>query len=70
MDWERVDIQKEIALGEDSSRQFKEKIEHTFKLAEEFCAFSNSGGGIIFVGVRDDGTIADFHGRIFRDITN
>ncbi len=47
-----------IELGEDSKRQFKEKISSTTSLAQEMVAFSNSGGGQIFVGVRDnDGSI-------------
>lgn len=46
-----------ISLGEDSSRQFKLKFDKAPKLAEEMCAFSNSGGGIIYVGVDDNNTI-------------
>lgn len=56
MDWNNFDIEREIALGEDSSRQFKEKIDTAAKLAEEMCAMSNSRGGIIYVGVKDNGT--------------
>ncbi len=58
MDWNiTADIKKEIALGEDSSRQFKEKIDSAAKLAEEMCAMSNSRGGIIYVGVKDNSTV-------------
>ncbi len=58
MNWQTLDIGNEIALGEDSSRQFKEKIESAARLAEEMCAFSNTNGGVIYVGVRDDHSIA------------
>jgi ATP-dependent DNA helicase RecG len=59
MDWNiTADIKKEIALGEDSSRQFKEKIDSAAKLAEEMCAMSNSRGGIIYVGVKDNSTVS------------
>jgi ATP-dependent DNA helicase RecG len=58
MDWNNVDIKKELSLGEDSSRQFKEKIEKADKLAEEMCAMSNSRGGVIYIGVKDDNSIA------------
>lgn len=51
------DIKKEIALGEDSSRQFKEKIESAAKLSEEMCAMSNSRGGVVYIGVKDNNTI-------------
>lgn len=57
MDWNNLDIKKEIALGEDSSRQFKEKIDTAARLAEEMCAMSNSRGGIIYVGVKDNNTV-------------
>jgi ATP-dependent DNA helicase RecG len=57
MDWTTEEIKKEISLGEDSARQFKEKIENAAKLAEELCAMSNSRGGVIYVGVKDNITI-------------
>jgi ATP-dependent DNA helicase RecG len=57
MNWDNIDIKKEIALGEDSTRQFKVQLDSATKLAEEMCAFSNSRGGIIYVGVADDGEI-------------
>jgi ATP-dependent DNA helicase RecG len=58
MEWGKTDIVKEISLGEDSARQFKRQLDTAAKLAEELCAFSNSYGGIIYVGVQDDGSIA------------
>ncbi len=58
MDWNNTeDIKKDIALGEDSLRQFKEKIDSA-KLAKEICAMSNSRGGVIYIGVKDDNTIS------------
>lgn len=47
----------EINLGEDSSRQFKEKLNNAVQIAVEMCAMSNSTGGIIYVGVKDDNSI-------------
>lgn len=47
------EVLEAISLGEDSSRQFKERFEKAPKLAEEMCAFSNSNGGTIYVGVSD-----------------
>jgi ATP-dependent DNA helicase RecG len=58
MDWNNLDIASEIKLGEDSSRQFKVQLDTAAKLAEELCAFSNSRGGIIYVGVADNSTIS------------
>ncbi len=45
-----------IALGEDSTRQFKRDVTNGDSLSAEMAAFANSGGGTIFLGVADDGT--------------
>lgn len=47
-----------IANGEDSKHQFKENIIRAESLAQEMVAFSNSRGGLLLIGVRDDGSIA------------
>jgi len=46
-----------IEMGEDSQTQFKERFESIDALAAEICAFSNSNGGNLIVGVSDDGDI-------------
>jgi ATP-dependent DNA helicase RecG len=45
-----------IALGEDSTRQFKVNVKNSDSLASEMAAFANSEGGTIFIGVANDGT--------------
>jgi len=52
------EIKKQISLGEDSNRQFKEKLNNAVQIAAEMCAMSNSSGGTVFVGVRDDLSVA------------
>ncbi len=47
-----------IASGEDPSCQFKEDVRNAESLATEMVAFSNSQGGVILIGVTDDGGIA------------
>lgn len=47
-----------IALGEHSRQQFKRNFHSPDALAAELAAFSNSGGGTLFIGVNDDGSIA------------
>jgi len=42
-----------LARGEDTKNQFKENIHNVTSLAEEIVAFSNSGGGKLFIGVED-----------------
>ena len=49
------ELAKEIARGEDSSRQFKADVRNAESLASEMAAFANSSGGTIFIGVADDG---------------
>lgn len=43
--------------GEDSSQQFKENFDSINKLAVEISAFANSNGGIIFIGVDNEGNL-------------
>ncbi len=51
------ELKSQIALGEDSHRQFKQDITNADSLAAEMVAFANSEGGTIFIGVADDGTL-------------
>lgn len=48
----------QIALGEDSTRQFKADVRNGLSLASEMAAFANSKGGTIFIGVADNGSMA------------
>lgn len=56
-----------VKKGEDSKLQFKEKISSPDSLAAEICAFSNSDGGIILIGVSDDGKVT---GLTFDEVTH
>jgi ATP-dependent DNA helicase RecG len=49
------DLQSQVALGEDSRRQFKGDVTNVDSVAAELAAFSNSEGGMIYLGVADDG---------------
>jgi ATP-dependent DNA helicase RecG len=51
------ELQSQIALGEDSRRQFKRDVTNADSLAAEMAAFANSEGGMIFLGVADDGSL-------------
>ena len=51
-----VDINSLLTLGEDSTRQFKADVKNAESLASEMAAFANTNGGIIFIGVADDGS--------------
>lgn len=63
-----------IANGEDSRHQFKENITRVESLVQEFAAFSNSKGGLLLIGVTDEGGIQgltiDDMGRINQLVSN
>ena len=52
-----TELQAQIALGEDSRRQFKRDIANADALAAEMAALANAEGGVIFLGVADDGSL-------------
>ena len=52
-----TELQAQIALGEDSRRQFKRNVTNVDSLAAEMAAFANSEGGTIFLGIADDGSL-------------
>ncbi len=54
----REDVLTWIANGENSSVEFKRDTAGNERLAREVVAFANSDGGVILLGVDDDGTIA------------
>ena len=55
---EVLELLERIELGEDSTTQLKENINNNTSLAEEMVAFSNALGGLIIVGVKDNGEIS------------
>jgi ATP-dependent DNA helicase RecG len=53
-----TELSTQIALGEDSRRQFKQDVTNADSLAAEMAAFANSEGGTILLGVADDGSLS------------
>jgi len=51
-------IEELIAQGEGQNLDFKFNISDSRKIARSLVAFSNSGGGTLLIGVRDNGSIA------------
>lgn len=49
------DLLPELALGEDSRRQFKRDVTNADSLAAEMAAMANADGGVIYIGVTDEG---------------
>ena len=55
----RTELLEIIANGENSGVEFKRDDLRTQDLAKELVAFSNLEGGMVLLGVEDDGTITD-----------
>ena len=53
---ETTELLEIISRGEDGKHQFKGNVTNVIALAEEMVAFSNSGGGQLFIGVGDNGS--------------
>ena len=54
----KTDLVEIIANGENSGVEFKRDVLRNHQLAKELVAFSNLEGGMVLLGVDDDGTIA------------
>ena len=71
---EAIELIELIGRGEDSRTQFKQNITNPESVAGDLVAFSNSKGGLILVGVNDQGTFvglsADDIRRINQLISN
>ena len=46
-----------LARGEDSRHQFKRDETNADSIAAELAAFANSGGGLLLLGVDDNGKV-------------
>ena len=57
-----------LLCGEDSRHQFKSSIPHVDTLTAELVALANSGGGQIFIGVADDGSICGLDAAAVRRV--
>ncbi len=51
------ELKKLVARGEGLTLEFKRKVAHPEKIAKEFVALANTKGGIILIGIDDDGTV-------------
>ncbi len=71
---ETTELLEAVGRGEDSRHQFKEDVTNATALAAEIAAFANSGGGQIFIGVADNGSIRELDvaavGRLNQLISN
>ncbi len=71
---ETTELLEIISRDEDSRHQFKADVTNETSLGQEMVAFSNSGGGSIFIGVSNDGTFAGLRredmGRLNQLVSN
>lgn len=54
---ESEELKDIIAEGESSTVEFKRKVSSLQKISKEITAFANTKGGLLIIGVDDDGTI-------------
>lgn len=54
---EAIELLEIIERGEDSYHQFKRNVTNVTSLSQEICAFANSKGGMLMIGVADSGEI-------------
>ena len=52
-----TELIEKIYLGEDATIEFKRELPHRNSLADEIVAFANAKGGVILIGVDNDGEI-------------
>ena len=52
-----TELIEKISLGEDATIEFKRELPHRNSLADEIAAFANARGGVILIGVDDNGEI-------------
>ncbi|MGI9255917.1 MAG: RNA-binding domain-containing protein [Salinispira sp.] len=65
---ETIELLKILMQGEDSRHQFKKNINNIDSMAQELIAFSNTQGGLILVGVDDDGAVTGITANDLRRI--
>ena len=52
-----TELIEKISLGEDATIEFKRALPHRNSLADEIAAFANARGGVILIGIDDDGEV-------------
>lgn len=51
------DFQLLLTAGEGATLEYKRKVNKPEKIAKEICAFANTKGGVLIIGIDDDGAI-------------
>lgn len=62
------ELKRLVSRGEGQYLEFKKKANHPEKIIKELVAFANTGGGLLVLGVDDDGTISgtrNIEGEVF-----
>ena len=63
-----AELQAILARSEDTRHQFKADVTNADSVGAELAAFANSGGGQLFIGVNDDGSISGLDAAAVRRI--
>ena len=65
-----IELLELVSLGETSTVQFKRTVESPDQLAAELCAFANTAGGRLLIGVDDDWTVCGLDPQSLRKISS
>jgi len=57
MDWAENHLAAYLFRGEGENLEFKQRLNDEYKIAKTLCAFANTTGGVILIGIKDDKTI-------------
>lgn len=58
-----MDAKASIRQGEGQTTEFKFRVDSQRKIAKTLVAFANTEGGTIYIGVKDNGTVAGVRGE-------
>jgi predicted HTH transcriptional regulator len=65
-----IELLELVSLGETSTVQFKRTVDTPDQLAAELCAFANTSGGRLLIGVENDGTIGGLDPQTLRKVSS
>lgn len=57
MEWSNNNLTAYLSKGEGENLEFKQRLNDEYKIAKTLCAFANTTGGVILIGIKDDKSV-------------
>lgn len=57
MEWSDNNLTAYLSKGEGENLDFKQRLNDEYKIAKTLCAFANTTGGVILIGIKDDKSV-------------